>query len=279
MSANEDWINPEFATVDGLSMRYARNGTSAAETLLLLSPWPESIYAFAPIWPRLADRFSLLAVDLPGFGRSDGRAELMSTRSMGQFVVRLCVELDAGIPHAVGPDIGTGALLWAAAEYPAAFRSVVVGAGAATFPLQVDGLLKTFIDAGDTAPFRDLDPAEVIRQFVGGFKNYTVPADIREDYAASYAGDRFARSIAYVQSYPADLQALAPLLPTLNTPVQIIVGRDDAYGLAIDAERLDAILPHSKLDVLPCGHNAWEEEPVAYADALAEWVTHLHALA
>ena len=50
---------------------------------MLLSPWPESVYAFVRVWPRLSERFSLAAVDLPGFGQSDGRADLMSPRGWG----------------------------------------------------------------------------------------------------------------------------------------------------------------------------------------------------
>jgi pimeloyl-ACP methyl ester carboxylesterase len=76
-----------------------------------------------------------------------------------------------------------------------------------------------------------------------------------------------------VQSYPADLAALAPYLPSLATPVRILVGRDDPYGLATDAELLDQRLPHSQLQILDCGHNAWEEEPARYAGAIIEWVT------
>jgi pimeloyl-ACP methyl ester carboxylesterase len=75
-----------------------------------------------------------------------------------------------------------------------------------------------------------------------------------------------------VQSYPADLEALAPYLPSLTTPVRILVGRDDPYGLATDAELLDQRLPHSQLQILDCGHNAWEEEPARYAGAIVAWV-------
>src|SRR5207244_2471198 len=65
---------------------------------------------------------------------------------------------------------------------------------------------------------------------------------------------------------------LAPPLSTLTTPVQILVGRDDPYGLATDAQLLDRQLPHSRLQILACGHNAWEEEPAEYGGAIVEWV-------
>jgi len=265
-------IKPAFTTLDGLTIRYATSPKAGAETVVLLSPWPESIYAFLPTWPRLAEQLSLVAIDLPGFGQSQGRPDLMSTRAMGEFVVRLLSSLHIESPHVVGPDVGTGALLWAAATHPDAFRSIVVGAGGAIFPLQSDGLLKTFIDAGSIEPFKQLDPADVISQSVGSIKSYDVPSIVRDDYMQSYAGDRFAQSVAYVQSYPSDLEALAAELPSLQIPVQILVGGDDPYGLVADAELLDQKLPHSRLQIFPTGHNAWEEDPAGYADAIIEWV-------
>ena len=42
-------IEPEFRTIDGLKIRYAESGGSHQATLLLTSPWPESVYAFASI--------------------------------------------------------------------------------------------------------------------------------------------------------------------------------------------------------------------------------------
>jgi pimeloyl-ACP methyl ester carboxylesterase len=269
---SEHMIEPTITTVDDMLIRYALSPKPGAQTVVLLSPWPESIYAYLPTWQTLAENFSLVAVDLPGFGQSEGRADLMSTRAMGEFVVRFIASMGIDAAHAVGPDVGTGALLWAATNHPDVFRSIVIGGGAATFPLQVDGLLKAFVDAASIDPFKELDPAEVIRQSVGSIKNYDVPEIVRDDYARSYAGQRFAQSVAYVQSYPADLEALAPYLPALTTPVRILVGRDDPYGLATDAELLDQRLPHSQLQTLDCGHNAWEEEPARYAGAIVAWV-------
>jgi pimeloyl-ACP methyl ester carboxylesterase len=266
-------IQPEFRTVDGLRIRFARGPRAGAQTVLLLSPWPESLFAYWPMWPELARQFSLIAIDLPGFGQSQGRPDLMSPRAMGEFVTRLAAELAAGPVHAVGPDVGTGALLAAAAAHPESFRSLVVGAGAATYPLRVDGVLKDLIDAPSLDPLRQLDPADVVHRVAGGIRDYAMPKFVLDDYLASYAGTRYIESVPYVRAYPADLAALAPLLPELRTPVQIIVGRDDPYGLADDAEILNRELPDSRLDVLDTGHCAWEEDPGRYASIAADWIT------
>lgn len=272
MDPNETSFEPEFTLHDGLRIRYVRSPRPAAESVLLLSPWPESVYAFARVWPRLAERFSLTAVDLPGFGQSDGRADVMSPRAMGDFVVQIADELGLGQPHAVGPDVGTGALLFAAARHPGAFASLVVGAGAATFPLHVDGALKDFVNAASVEEFRGADPAAVISGAISSIRDYDVPDAVRDDYLQSYSGERFVNSIAYVRSYPADLADLSPLLGSLPAPVQIIVGRDDPYGLAADGKLLHEQLPHSRLDVFDCGHNVWEEQPDRYASVVSSWV-------
>jgi pimeloyl-ACP methyl ester carboxylesterase len=266
-------LSPQFMTYEGLRIRYAASPKPGAESVIMFSPWPESIYAFAPIWPAMAGEFSLVAVDLPGFGQSEGRPDLMAPHAMAEFTVGIAGELGIDRPHALGPDVGTGALLFAAARHPGAFRSVVVGAGAATFPLCVDGALKAFIDAASIDDFAAADPAEIIRAAVGAIRNYDVPEAVRDDYLQSYSGRRFLDSIAYVRSYPMDLAALAPSLPYLSTPVQIIVGRDDPYGLATDGELLHEQLPHSRLDVFDCGHNAWEEEAARYCGVVTAWIS------
>jgi pimeloyl-ACP methyl ester carboxylesterase len=267
--AHERPLNPQFATIDGLRIRYVAHDEKVPDTLLFLSPWPESIYAFSPMWPGLARQFNLLALDLPGFGQSEGRADLMSPRAMGEFVAKAVAFFGVKRLHAVGPDIGTPSVLFAAQAHPELFQSLVVGAGASVFPLMIDGLLKTLVEAEELPP---VDPAVVVTQFVDSIRNYQVPDHVRADYLACYAGDRFGRSVGLVRSYPADLATLAPLLSSIETPVQIIVGRDDPYGLAKDAEELKKRLRRCKLDILECGHCAWEEQAVAYERIVTAWV-------
>jgi pimeloyl-ACP methyl ester carboxylesterase len=104
-------IRPQFRTIDGLSIRYADTGGAADSTLLLTSPWPESLYAFRPMWRTLAEHARLFAVDLPGFGASERRDDLLSPQAMGGFLARLVAEAGLGRPHLVAPDVGTSAAL------------------------------------------------------------------------------------------------------------------------------------------------------------------------
>jgi len=100
-----------------------------------------------------------------------------------------------------------------------------------------------------------------------------VPRFVRDDYLASYEGDRLTRSAALVRAYPKDLAVLAPHLASIKVPVAIVVGRNDPYGLARDAALLRERLPHARLDVLEAGHCVWEERAPEFESIVTQWVT------
>jgi pimeloyl-ACP methyl ester carboxylesterase len=100
-------METRFRTVAGVRIRYAESDGPRERTVVLTSPWPESVYAFAPMWSSLAEHARLFAIDLPGFGASERRADLLSPQAMGGFLTSLIAEADLGRPHLVGPDVGT----------------------------------------------------------------------------------------------------------------------------------------------------------------------------
>jgi pimeloyl-ACP methyl ester carboxylesterase len=258
-----------WRTIDGLKIRYATTG-SGEEKIVLFSPWPESIFAFVSIWAGLTRHFQVLAIDLPGFGQSEGRDDLFAPRKMGEFIARAIDAFGLTSVHAVGLDVGSPSVLFAAIARPELFRSLIVGAGASTYLLVVEGNLKTMIEAETLPP---LNAIEVVGRFTASIHGYTLPSFVRDDYLASYAGDRLTRSAALVRAYPKDLAALASRLASIQVPVAIVVGRNDPYGLARDAALLRERLPHARLDVLEAGHCVWEERAPEFESIVAQWVS------
>jgi pimeloyl-ACP methyl ester carboxylesterase len=268
------WLNTpiqmQFRVIDGLSVRFAES-ENRDDHALLLSPWPESLLAFEPMWARLAEHARLVAVDLPGFGHSQRRDALLSPAAMGEFVIRAADAFGLGQPHVVGPDIATAAGLFAAASHPGRLRILVVGSGGAAVPLQLGSRLKDWVEATGLEGFRRADPRQIVAGALTGLERYTLPDAVREDYLSSYEGDRFVESMRYVRTYPAELPALAGLLPQIQTPVQIIAGRHDTAVPPVNAEFLHDRLPHSKLDILDAGHFTWEDAADQYAALVTSW--------
>jgi pimeloyl-ACP methyl ester carboxylesterase len=265
-------IRPQFRTLDGLRIRYADSGGSHEPVILLTSPWPESLYAFAPMWATLAEHARLFAVDLPGFGASEGRDELLSPRAMGGFLVRLVAEAELGVPHIVAPDVGTSAALFAAAEHPERFATVVVGSGGTAIPLDLGEPLRSRVLAPDLDEYRRMDPRATVSASIDKIEG-GVPDEIRADYLDSYDGDRYVESMRYVRRYPQELPELAELLPEIATPVTIINGRNDHVVPLANAEFLDDRLPNSRVRIIDAGHFVWEEAPAEYASIILDSVT------
>jgi pimeloyl-ACP methyl ester carboxylesterase len=258
---------------DGVKIRFAEAGRGRSETAVLTSPWPESVLAFRKVWDRLAGQFHLVAIDLPGFGQSERQLDLLSPPAMGAFLLQLVMEWDLGPVHFVAPDVGTSAALWAAASKPSLVRSLAIGGGGMAVPLQVGGALKDIIEAPDMNGYRQLDSKDILGPVYDAMPGGAPPADIRDDYLQSYAGDRFVESARYVRTYPGELPRLAERLPRIMTPVQIVCGRDDELVPTPNQEFLHARLPNSRMNLLPAGHYAWEEVPDLYGDVLVNWLS------
>jgi pimeloyl-ACP methyl ester carboxylesterase len=260
----------QFRTIDGLSIRFSES-EKRDDHALLLSPWPESLLAFEPTWTRLAEHAHLVAVDLPGFGRSERRNELLAPRPMGEFVIRLADTFELESPHVVGPDVGTGASLFAAALNPGRLRSLVVGSGGTAIPLQLGGALRDWVEGSDLEKYRRSDPRQIVARALADIERYQLPDPVREDYLSSYEGDRFVESMRYVRAYPTDLPYLSELLPEIQTPVQIIAGRRDPVVPPVNAEFLHERLPNSQLDIVDAGHFTWEDAADDFAGLVTNW--------
>jgi pimeloyl-ACP methyl ester carboxylesterase len=268
------WLNPpiepQFRTVDGVSLRFAESdrGTQHA---LLLSPFPESLFAFVPTWAALAEHAHLVAVDLPGFGHSERRATLLSPQAMGEFLIHVLDAFGLEQPHIVAPDIGTSAALFAAAARPDRVRSLVVGSGASAFPLVLGGPLREWVDARDLEEYQRTDSRRIVSATLTGVGGEPLPDFVRDDYLSSYDGARFVESLAYVRSYPVELRTLRYVLPQIQTPVQIIAGGRDPLVPPLNGTFLHERLTNSKLDIVDAGHFVWEERPQVYASLVTSW--------
>ena len=266
-------ITTYFRVHDGLRIRFADNRANSDTTVLLLAPWPESVWAFRRIWGRVAAVGRVVAVDLPGFGHSDGRPDVIAPDACATFLAGLIDEWGLGVPHIVGPDVGTAAALFLAARTPELVTSLTVGGGAVRFPIDAGGALKDVIEAPSLDIIRELDARTNIGAAVESGAASDSEPDVHEDYVSAYDLGRFAESARFVRRYPEQNPVLRDLLPTIVTPTQIVAGRNDSLVPWSNNQYLDELLPHSEIHALDADHYAWEQAPEEYGRLIVDWIS------
>ena len=269
-----DLFDPDMASfinVDGLAIRVVRDGQDCGNLpVLLTSPYPETVAAFHAIWPQLRDFGRLIAVDLPGFGRSEGRRDLMSPIAMGAFFPRLMDALGLDRVHAVVPDVGTLAALFAAVDHPQRFESIVAGSGGAAMDLLGDSLRQIVESSHDD--YAGADGGEQVVALIRQMARITPPKSVIEDYRRGSAGSRWNDAADFVRAYPRDLPRLAEPLPSIKVPVLILSGRDDPLVPPSNGDFLRDGLPRAVAEVLDAGHFVWEDAPERYGALVRAWI-------
>jgi pimeloyl-ACP methyl ester carboxylesterase len=266
-------ITTYFRVCDGVRVRFADNGADSDIRVLLLAPWPETLWAFRRIWHRVSAVGRVVAIDMPGFGQSDGRPDLIAPDASGAFLARLIDEWALGSPHVVGPDVGTAAALFLAAKTPDRVTSLTIGGGAVRFPIEAGGALKDIIEAQSLEVVRGLDARTTIGQAVEAAAASDSEPEVHEDYVSAYDLGRFPESARFVRHYPEQNPVLRDLLPTIVTPTQILAGRDDDLVPWSNNQYLHDLLPNSEIHPLDAGHFAWEQAAEEYGSLVADWVS------
>src|ERR1700734_1177528 len=201
---------------DGVRVRFADTRADSDTTVLMLAPWPESLWAFRRIWDRITSLGRVVAIDMPGFGHSDQPPELIAPESSGAFLAGLIDQWGLGAPHIVGPDVGTAAALFLAAKAPDRVTSLSIGGGAITIPIAAGGALEAVIGAPSLDDVRQLDARVNISAAEESAAPQATEPEVHEDYVSAYDLGRFAESARFVRHYPEQNKLLRDLLPSID---------------------------------------------------------------
>ena len=122
--SNGAWQD-RYLEIDGVRTHYLEAG--AGETLLFIHGgmvWSCAELNYGPVLPHLSDRFRVVALDVPGFGLTAGRApEHFPETARGEFLVEFLRNLGTEV-HVGGNSVGGWMALYLALEAPELVRSL-----------------------------------------------------------------------------------------------------------------------------------------------------------
>ena len=112
------------AEIDGVKLHYMTAGHGTP--LILLHGYAETSRMWKPIIPVLAERFTVIAPDLPGIGDSDIPADGLDMKSAAIRIHDLAKSLGVENAEVVGHDIGLMVAYAYAAQFPAEVTKLVL---------------------------------------------------------------------------------------------------------------------------------------------------------
>jgi pimeloyl-ACP methyl ester carboxylesterase len=261
--------------VDGLRIHYAEAGAGPALVLL------HGLSATHENWeytiPAFAERWRVIAPDLPGHGRSE-KPDAPYTIDFHAGVIR-SLGRALGISEAVviGNSLGGQIAVELGLSYPRWTRALVLAAPAGGFgaPVQALGWL---IGAAARPPLlRIALPLALDRSLYDA----SLPASetrrrILAERLAHADYPHFARAVT--RSLLGSIAAGRQPLERLRQPTLLVWGRNDRMVALSGSQRLMRMVPHARLTVIErCGHLPMIEQPEQFNRAVADFLRSVEA--
>jgi len=267
-----------FVQAAGLRWHVQQLGPDGAPVLLLLHGTGASTHSWRGLMSALADRFHIVAPDLPGHAFTDMPASprQLGLPGMAGAVAALMATLGRApalvVGHSAGAAIGARLCLDGALAPHA-----LVSLNGALLPLsglagQVFSPLARLLTVNTLVPrlfsWRAADPA-VLKRLLDGTGS-ALDAAGAALYGRLVANPgHVAGALGMITQW--DLQALQRDLPRLATPLHLVVGARDRTVPPREQRRVRGLVPGATWTELPgLGHLAHEEQPAELARLLAE---------
>jgi pimeloyl-ACP methyl ester carboxylesterase len=273
-------IESKFATVDGIKIHYLSAGHGP--TVILLHGYTQSSRMWRPLIPKLTDKFTVIAPDLPGIGESDIPKDGLDMKTAAIRIHELAKSLGITKSRVVGHDIGLMVAYAYAAQFPAEVEKLVV---MDAFLPGVQGWELAY-DSPNFWHFRFHGPTpEALVQGrekiyfayfwndLAADKNHSLPESDRASYVAAYSRPgRMRAGWAYFASWPDTAKDFAQMAQTkLTMPVLSIAG--EKASAAILGPQMKLVATDVQVIVLKdTGHWLMEERPKETMDALVAFL-------
>ncbi len=285
MTSAHETMQFDYATIGGHRIRYAASRKPGAPQMLMTSPQPLSVLTYRNMWSRLAERFDLVAVDLPNHGGSDAALEVTTVEEHAAFLGQILDHFELKRPHFVGPDIGTPTVLRFLMDHPQRIASVVGGDAGTISPVEGEPTFKLLVNSpAFGTSLRLLGRHLGGRFYVSaahrvGFHQKRPSSDVLDDFRDGSTGPGKLRGqVGFLASYPAIVPSMMEADPSIETPFLVLHGEHDTFVAMSNSERLSEMLANSEFAVIPdAAHYAWEDNTEVYLQHILDWIDRFDA--
>jgi pimeloyl-ACP methyl ester carboxylesterase len=278
--AKDGTIASRTAKINGVRLHYLTAGHGTA--VVLLHGYAETSLMWRPIIPQLAERFMVIAPDLPGIADSDIPPDGLDMKSAAVRIHDLVKSLGVQKAEVVGHDIGLMVAYAYAAQFPVEVTKLVlldaflpgVGGWEAVYNnpsiwhFRFNGPTPEALVQGRERAYFDY--------FWNDFaadKTHSIPEADRKAYAAAYSRpERMHAGWAYFVSFQQAARDFAQLSQTKLTMPVLTIGGDKGNGAALGQQAKLVATDVTVIVPKDTGHWLMEERPKETIEALEKFL-------
>src|SRR6266446_7037931 len=278
--AKDKTIASRTEEVDGVRLHYLTAGQGPA--VILLHGYAETSRMWKPILPVLAERFRVIAPDLPGIGDSAIPASGLDMKSAATLMHGLARKLGVEKARVVGHDIGLMVAYAYAAQFPSETEKLVV---MDAFLPGVEGWEGVYNNPSLWHfRFHGSTPEALVRGRERTYFDYywndfaadktrSIPEADRKAYSAAYARPgRMRAGWGYFDSFPQAAKDFAQLSQTRLAMPVLSIGGEKSLGTVL-GEQMKLVGSDVTVVLLKdTGHWLLEENPKETTDALIKFL-------
>jgi len=265
----------EYINLKGIKIRIAKSILDKnQQTLVLLSPYPQSIMAYAPIWNKLTSKYNVYAYDMPGFGRSGKSVERMNFKSQGEFLKSFIEHFKINDAHLIGPDVGMPTILYYVGTFKTTAKTILIGDGPAIKPSLNGSVIRKMEKSSFwRLIFRIAGAGAIVKAANDiGFLNYVPNKYELSDYKKSYK-EKVGDSLLWFKNYATSLSTVDPLFEKIKQPAMIFWGDEDAILYLDNGKNLHERMRNSDLTIFKnCGHFSYLDQHEEFFDMIVTWI-------
>lgn len=277
---DRDTIVSRKSMVENVKLHYLTAGQGPV--VILLHGYTQTSRMWKPIIPLLAEKFTVIAPDLPGIGDSAIPKDGLDMKTAAMCIHSLIRSIDIEKARVVGHDIGLMVAYAYAAQFPEETEKLVL---MDAFLPGVDGWEIVYNNPGIWHfRFNGPTPEALVRgrervyfdHFWNNFaadKNRSLSKADRAVYAAAYARPgRMRAGWAYFVSFNQAAKDFAELSRSKLQMPALAIGGEKAFGELL-GQQLKVVASDAKVVVLKnTGHWVLEENPKGTTDALINFL-------
>jgi pimeloyl-ACP methyl ester carboxylesterase len=275
----------EFRTIHGYRRAYRVAGSGPA--ILLIHGIGDNSTTWSTVQSKLAQRFTVIAPDLLGHGKSDKPRADYSVAAYANGMRDLLSVLDIDQVTVVGHSLGGGVAMQFAYQFPQLVeRLILVGAGGVTKDVNIALRFASLPMGSEALAFLRLPlvlPAmQVVGRVAGAMFGSTglgrdIPDVLRilADLPEPTASSAFARTLRAVVDWRGQVVTMLDrCYLTQSVPVQLIWGSADSVIPVSHARMAHAAMPGSRLEIFDgSGHFPFHDDPDRFVELLEQFIS------